>query len=127
MRVIIAGGREVFVPDGVRMIEKAITESGFAITEIINGGASGIDAAARRYWSDKYDRQPPDCSLRMIYAQWHKHGKSAGPIRNREMAKNADALIAIWDGKSRGTKNMIETAKEMGLKIHVHYYQGVRS
>jgi hypothetical protein len=39
------------------------------------------------------------------------------------MAGMADALIAVWDGKSRGTKNMIETAQSMGLKLHVHRYE----
>jgi hypothetical protein len=38
------------------------------------------------------------------------------------MASMADALIAVWDGKSRGTKNMIETAEKMGLRVYVHRY-----
>lgn len=122
MRVIIAGGREVKLQEGVRMVEQAIAESGFAITELINGGALGIDAAARKYWHNRFDNNPPEYPLRTIPAQWDKHGKSAGPIRNREMASQADALIAIWDGQSRGTKNMIDTAKAMGLQVYVHRY-----
>jgi hypothetical protein len=122
MRVIVAGGREVKLQEGVRMVEQAIAESGFTITEMINGGALGIDAAARRYWHDLFDNNPPEYPLRTIPAQWDKHGKSAGPIRNREMASQADALIAIWDGQSRGTKNMIDTAKAMGLQVYVHRY-----
>ena len=42
-------------------------------------------------------------------------------MRNRQMAENADALIAYWDGESRGTKNMIEEAKKRGLKIPIYY------
>ncbi|MBE3087153.1 MAG: hypothetical protein IMZ64_13150, partial [Bacteroidetes bacterium] len=52
-------------------------------------------------------------------AQWHVHGHSAGYRRNLEMAMNADALIACWDGISNGTKHMIDIAEEKGLKVYV--------
>ncbi|WP_197026348.1 hypothetical protein [Polaribacter sp. Hel_I_88] len=52
-------------------------------------------------------------------AEWNKFGKAAGPVRNKEMAIYADALIAFWDGKSRGTKNMIQLAKQNGLLLKV--------
>lgn len=52
-------------------------------------------------------------------ADWDKYGRSAGMIRNREMAKYAEALIAIWDGRSRGTSNMMSTAAVLGLRIVV--------
>jgi hypothetical protein len=51
-----------------------------------------------------------------------KYGKSAGPIRNRAMAEYAGALIAIWDGSSRGTLNMIETAKKLELKVFIYNF-----
>lgn len=47
-------------------------------------------------------------------ADWDRYGKSAGYIRNKEMAEEADALMAFWDGKSRGTMHMINLAKEKG-------------
>lgn len=53
-------------------------------------------------------------------ADWDKHGKAAGPIRNQEMAEYADALIAVWDGESRGTRDMIDKALDEGLDIYVH-------
>ena len=46
----------------------------------------------------------------------------AGPIRNEEMAEVSDALIAFWDGKSRGTKSMIEIARRKGLQVAVVKY-----
>ena len=52
-------------------------------------------------------------------ADWERHGKAAGYIRNREMAQNADALVAFWDGESRGTKSMIDLAKEYDLAVRV--------
>ena len=56
-------------------------------------------------------------------AEWIKYGRAAGPRRNKQMAEYADALLAYWDGKSRGTKNMIELAKDKGLKIGVKIYE----
>ena len=53
---------------------------------------------------------------------WDKYGPSAGPRRNAQMAEVADALIAFWDGKSRGTKNMIDTANKKDLQVAVVRY-----
>ena len=122
MRVIIAGGRDVPLSDGLRMVEEAIKQSGFPITEMINGGALGIDRAARVYWKDKFYDSPPEYPLTTMCAEWDRHGKAAGPIRNRRMASVADALIAVWDGKSRGAKNMIDVAKAFGLQVFVYRY-----
>ena len=55
----------------------------------------------------------PNYSKKYIYLDWNKHGKAAGPIRNRQMAEYADCLIAVWDGKSRGTKNMIDEMNKL--------------
>jgi hypothetical protein len=52
-------------------------------------------------------------------ADWEKHGKKAGFIRNRQMADYADMLICFWDFESKGSKNMIETARSLGLKTHI--------
>lgn len=122
MRVIIAGGREVELEAGIGMVKQAIADSGFAITELINGGARGIDASARKYWRDLFFDKPPEFPLTVVNADWSSDGRAAGPIRNRRMAEQADALIAIWDGESRGTKNMINTAKAMGLQVYIHRY-----
>ena len=55
-------------------------------------------------------------------ADWDKYGKAAGFIRNEQMAQNADALVVFWDGKSRGTKNMIELAAKYKLKVRIKKY-----
>ena len=57
--------------------------------------------------------------LKMFYPNWDRYGKSAGMIRNKEMAEYAEALIAIWDRRSKGTKHMIATAKRLGLQVFV--------
>lgn len=52
-------------------------------------------------------------------ADWDKHGKAAGPIRNREMINEADELISFWDGESRGTKGTIDMANEKGIQVTI--------
>lgn len=126
MRVIIAGGRDVPSDLADKLVMEAVHASGFvdlaAGNWIINGGAGGIDAAARRLWK-KHLKNRADCCLMTVEADWKVHGRAAGPIRNRLMAQHAEALIAIWDGKSPGTRNMIGEARARGLKIHIHRYE----
>lgn len=110
MRVIIAGGRD-FHDYGVLL--DAIIECNFNIQTVVSGGAKGVDALGERY------AEAADVPLKLYPADWERHGRAAGPIRNAMMAENADALIALWDGKSRGTKNMIETARKLGLIVYV--------
>jgi hypothetical protein len=121
MKCIIAGGREV--PDSLarRLVKRAIVASGWQddITMIIHGGARGIDSAAGYMCCKKW----PIWTMPVSPDDWKKHGKAAGMIRNGQMAKVADALIAIWNGSSRGTKNMIEQAVNRDLKVFVYEYK----
>jgi hypothetical protein len=110
MKTIIAGSRSI---KDFKLLAKIIHESSFTITEILSGGAQGIDQMAIDY--AKLNNLP----YRIFPANWVM-GKSAGYVRNEEMAKEAEALIAIWDGESRGTKHMIETAIRYKLQIHLH-------
>jgi hypothetical protein len=110
MKVIIAGGRDYHEYD---TLLEAIKESGFDITTVISGGAKGVDALGEQY------AEGMNIPLNVYHADWERNGRAAGPIRNRKMAENGEALIAIWDGESRGTKNMIETATKLGLLVYV--------
>jgi len=84
--------------------------------EIVSGGARGADALGERYAKDR------GYSLRVFPAEWDRYGKRAGYLRNAEMAKYANALLAFWDGESRGTRHMIQIARESGLKVGIKYY-----
>ena len=111
MRVIVAGSRSITDPHYVR---KAIRLSGFEVSLVVCGEANGVDKLGAD-WA----RQ---CSVSVASypADWKTHGYAAGFKRNRQMADNADALIAIWDGRSRGTEDMIQVAKAKGLRVFVY-------
>jgi hypothetical protein len=111
MKTIIAGGRDVTNPE---LLEKAIMQSGFTITEVVCGGARGADDLGRK-WAGNGNLIP----VKLFPAEWDRYGKGAGMVRSKQMAEYADALIALWDGVSKGTKNMIELASKRGLKICV--------
>ena len=111
MRTIIAGSRNI---TDIRLLEMVVEESGFEITEVVCGGARGVDDLGRK-WAGNGNRIP----VKMFPAKWDEFGKSAGYRRNVEMADYSEALIALWDGVSRGTKHMIDIATKKGLKIYV--------
>lgn len=83
---------------------------------IISGKALGADLLGERFAS-KFG-----FNLLEFPADWDKHGRSAGPIRNAEMAKNATHCICFWDQASRGTANMIENCKKFNLIYKVVNY-----
>lgn len=120
-RVIIAGSRHFadyallcrVMDDHLSKIEDDIT--------IVCGMARGADALGERYALEKgydVDRHP---------AEWDRYGKSAGYRRNEEMAKCADALVAFWDGASKGTKHMMSTANRYDLDVTVYMYDPQQS
>ena len=111
MKVIVAGSREGFV---ARNVFEAIEESKFPITEIVSGTARGVDR------DGEYYARCNKLALKQFPANWNLYGKAAGYIRNKEMALYADALVAVWDGKSLGTKNMIETMKSLNKPVYVY-------
>lgn len=110
MKTIIAGGRDV---TDYSAVVSAIKESGFVITEVVSGKARGVDKLGE-LWAEAYS-----IPVKLFPADWAKHGRAAGPIRNEQMAKYADALIAVWDGESRGTGDMIKQATKLGLQVFV--------
>lgn len=80
---------------------------------VISGHASGADSLGEKFAADH------NLQCELFPADWEHHGKAAGPIRNAEMADASDALIAFWDGQSRGTKSMIDLAKRKGLQVAI--------
>lgn len=117
MKVIIAGTRSF---TDYRAVVAAVELSGWGqkITQIVSGCAKGVDALGERYASIN------NIDVRYFPAEWVRNGPHAGPMRNREMAEYADALIALWDGRSPGTANMISEAAKHGLQVFIFPISG---
>jgi hypothetical protein len=115
MRVIVAGSRGI---TDLSVVREALERSGFEVTEVVSGGARGVDRLGEELAREM------GLPCRVFPAEWSSHGRSAGVLRNRRMAEYADALVAVWDGRSRGTANMIREAGERGLAVYVHRVKG---
>jgi hypothetical protein len=76
--------------------------------------APGVDRLGLQWAKDC------DIPIEEYPAEWDRLKEAAGTIRNVRMAEKAEALIAIWDGNSPGTKHMITIAKHKKLKVYVH-------
>lgn len=116
-RVIIAGGRDFA---NYALLSKTMDEYLSEVTDdifIVCGQSRGADTLGEQYAKEH------GYNVQYFPAEWKRYGKAAGYIRNTEMANNADALVAFWDGHSLGTKHMIATAEQNHLKIHVVRYR----
>lgn len=111
MKTIIAGGRDI---TDFNLVLEAYGNAPFEITEIVSGGARGVDKMGEQLAKLNY------IPIKVFLADWDTYGRRAGPIRNAQMADYAEALIAIWDGESRGTGNMIQQATKKGLEVYVY-------
>ena len=117
LNLIIAGSRNIA---DTELVERILNKVRSPIRHVISGDARGIDNIGA-LWAESR-------GITVIHmpALWDMHGKSAGYLRNVEMAKFAvgdptlqGALVAIWDGVSRGTKHMIDIAGEHQMKIWI--------
>lgn len=116
-RVIIAGSRTFNDYELLkRKMDELLANVKWMKIVVVSGAARGADQLGEQYAKERgygIDSHP---------ANWDLYGKSAGYIRNAEMAANADALVAFWDGKSRGTKHMIDLAEKRRIHVRVINY-----
>ena len=99
MKLLIAGSRSITDFDLTPYISDDVTE-------IISGGADGIDTLAEKY-ADEHK-----LSKHILRPEYSKYGKAAPILRNHVMVDLADAVLVIWDGKSRGTRSTVNYAKK---------------
>lgn len=111
MKLIVAGSRSVqdrefvFQRIFIFLMNKDVTEF------VLGGCPTGPDEFALQYAKEYHH------AVKLFPADWNKHGKSAGPIRNRQMAEYADHLLLIWDCQSKGSLNMKYEMRKLGKPI----------
>lgn len=122
MKVIIAGSRDIGTYwDGGRrvqlkdltLVDQAVAESSFNITEVVSGHAKGVDILGEYYAKEN------NLPVSIFLADWDNLGKRAGALRNIQMGDYADALIAIRLNQSKGTSHMIAYMQKLGKKVYV--------
>lgn len=126
IRIIVAGGRNF---DNYDLLSKTLTDyvdklEAWEVDRVLfmSGGARGADRLGEKF------AESCGFPFRRFPADWDRYGKSAGYIRNREMAIYAaevgdhGVLFAFWDGESKGTKHMIDLAEKYGVKTYVVKY-----
>jgi len=87
-------------------------------TVIVSGGARGVDTYAAERAEERGIRTV------VIRANWKKYGRGAGFLRNKEIVKAADDVVAFWNGQSRGTEHTIEQAVKMGRSVAIFGVDG---
>lgn len=127
-KVIIAGGRD-FDDYGMLMVRCDCILEGKGDIEVVSGKQMSTDPkTGHKYGADYYGERYATSrgyAIKPFPAEWDKYGKMAGPIRNALMADYARALIAFWDGKTKGTKNMILKMKLLNKPVWVVKYRDI--
>ena len=116
MRVAVIGSRGLQVND----LGKYLPDE---VTEIISGGARGVDTSAREYAMEH------GLKLTEYLPEYDKYGRSAPLKRNITIIESTDLVLAFWDGSSRGTKFVIDNCKKLNIpvKIYVPVKRGEQS
>lgn len=116
-QLIVAGGRdfsdtELFLQT-MQQVEQELAEYSVSL---VSGMAKGADMMGYMFAKQE------GITCHHFPADWNKYGKSAGFRRNQEMADFSDGLVAFWDGRSSGTKHMIQTMRDMGKDVWIIKY-----
>lgn len=126
INIIIAGSRKfnryAFMCNKMREIsllrnfEDIMIVREYYNISVISGTAQGADTLGE-IWAKKHG-----FGVQRFPADWQTFGRRAGALRNRQMAEHADMCVAFWDGESKGTLNMIQTARDVGIPVYVFIY-----
>lgn len=107
MKVAVIGSRNISIQNLSDYLPKETTE-------IVSGGAKGVDTSAREYALSN------SIKLTEFLPEYSKYKRGAPLKRNIQIIEYADMVIAFWDGKSKGTKFVIDSCTKTGKKIVVH-------
>lgn len=112
MKLAIIGSREF---NDYELLQTTLERYKDKINIVVSGGARGADSLGERWAKDNNKKT-------LIFpADWDKYGKRAGYIRNEDIIKNSDCVIAFWNGISKGTKHSIDLASKFDKPIKIVY------
>ncbi|MGL5711555.1 MAG: DUF2493 domain-containing protein [Paraclostridium sp.] len=113
MKILVSGGRDF---KDKLLLEKTLSAAFNPSDILITGGATGADKLAENFANKN------NIEAKIFYPQYKIWGKIAPLMRNSEMIKECDEVIAFWDRKSRGTKYTIENSIKNNKKVNIIYY-----
>jgi hypothetical protein len=113
VKLIIAGSRSITSP---KIVREAILQSGWQneITEVVSDCAHGVDKLGEM-WAENNN-----IPVKRFPANWEKYGRKAGSLRNKQMSEYGDRLIAIWNGNSTGTIDMVKQMRIAEKPVYLH-------
>lgn len=114
MKLAIIGSRNF---SDINLLNDVLNPLVFNVDLVISGGADGADKMGEE-WAKKYG-----IDTHIFYPDWKTYGKSAGFIRNEDIIKNADCVIAFWDQKSKGTQHSISLCEKYNKPCRIIKYE----
>lgn len=118
MKIGIVGSRNF---NQYSLVKEVMDDYIDEVDTVVSGGAKGADTLGE-LWANENDK-----ATLIFKPDWEKYGKRAGFIRNQDIVKNSDLVLAFWDGQSKGTKSSIDLCKKFGIPFKVIYYNGFKS
>lgn len=118
MKVIVFGSRDFF---DYQQVKSKLDDLllGYEDIEIVSGHCAGVDKLGERYAEEK------GYKLTIFEADWDAYGKSAGPIRNRKMARysgRGSLAVGFRLNNSKGATDMAKAADDHGLVVKMFDY-----
>ena len=107
MKIAVIGSRNIKIEN----FKKYLPEG---VTEIVSGGARGIDSCAAKY------AETNGLKLTVFLPEYKRFGRAAPIIRNDRIIEYSDEIVALWDGKSKGTEYVIEKSRKLGKRVRVY-------
>lgn len=117
IRVAIVGSRSIDDYSWMEVVLEERFPDVRAVQHVVSGGGAGVDTNGVK-WARKRN-----IKIIELLPDWKKHGKAAGMIRNTDIVKDSDVVLAFWDGKSKGTLDSIKKAKQFGKLVEVYKYR----
>lgn len=113
MKLAIIGSRTLDQSEVRAVIDRVVRAAKNPVDTIVSGGANGVDAQAEAY------AHAHGIATEIYLPDYAAHGRRAPLVRNNVILENTDAVLAIWDGESRGTAYTVHRAKKLGLPVLV--------